>query len=80
MIDINDLNIDRILVSIKYPIIKKCFRFFIGYVKHSDYYDMTPLDAILPKLKRSSFSQVNYISLVLEKKKKNILKKKRNMG
>lgn len=68
MIDINDLNIDRILVSIKYPIIKKCFRFFIGYVNHSDYYDMTPLDAILPKLKRSSFSQVTISHLCLKKK------------
>ena len=48
-IDINDLDIDCILVSTKfprsskYPIIKKAFRFFIGYLNHSDDDDMTPL-------------------------------------
>ena len=54
LVDIYNVDINHILVSSEFkdPIGKKCFKYFIGYLNHSDG-NLTPLSITLPKLKVS---------------------------
>ena len=58
-----DVNINRIVVSKKVPLGKKCFKYFIMY--KDDHEEVRPLCIMLPKLRayRKDFDETKYMSL-----------------
>ena len=69
-IDIKDVDIENVLVSNKYSIVKNCFKYFIGFVNNF-------LDDVKPLLNKfngsvKGFEKVKYMPFMLEEKHEDI--------